>query len=476
MRVPLLIDVWVALAIVAGCGLVAGAMVTGEIQPAVASSLFLVCLTVGMFTASRFVSRLRLQVRKRLDALAELAHVEPAGTIWRLDDALETAEALTEQISLRLGAATSRLDTEQARSRSGAALLETAFRSMQDGLVVVASDGRVVLTNPAAQPMLSVSDDASGRPIEEVVRSAEAQNLVKRAMRGDSCSGEFTLSRQGRIVKATAVPLPAVLTPSEADAAAVRTGGVVLVLQDVTDVRKVEQARREFTSNVSHELKTPVTTVRAYVDTLQEAAEDGTLESDTTVRFLNRIDEQAERLHELIGNLMTLAQIDAGAASDSAAAIDIQPVELASAVQQVVGDLQILAERKALTLTVDLAVDSLVLAEREGLRSIVQNLIRNAIQHTPPGGRIAVTASETPGTVQLRVEDTGVGIPREAQSKLFDRFFRVDSARTRDKGGSGLGLAIVGGLVDRFGGRIEVESELDRGTTFLVTLRRADAA
>ena len=484
VRVPLLLDVWLTLLTLSASSFAAGALAVGLLPPDVLADVAnqlvtdhprllaaaaIASVAVALVVAWSFERTMRRRIRQRLAALVELAELQPGGTILNLADALERGEGLTEQISLKLGAAATRLDTEQARSRSGAALFETAFRSMQDGLVVVAADGRVVLANPAAQPMLNVSEEPAGRPLEEVVRSVDAQRLVAAAMQGQTAQGEFTLTRQSRIVQATAVPLPTALAADAGSGTPALAGGVVLVMRDVTELRAADQNRREFTSNVSHELKTPVTTVRAYVDTLQQAAAEGALESDTAVLFLSRIDEQAERLSELIGNLMTLAQIDA-----PGQAVALSEVDVPSVVGQVVDDLRILAERKAIALTADLEVDAPVRADREGLRSLAQNLIRNAIQHTPHGGTIRVAAAESPGTVRLSVADDGVGIPRDAQERLFERFYRVDSARTRDRGGSGLGLAIVSGLVQRYGGRIEVDSELDVGSTFTVTLPKAD--
>ena len=482
---PLLLRLWLMLAVVvAATALVAASWPTSRV---LAGAIGL----AAAWVAVRFVRQIQTAAAGHL---AELAGIAGAGAIDRassLAGVFEQSSQLTSQIVLRLSSDAAEQTRNLAQLRSSTAVLQTAFGSMRDGLVVVAADGSVLLVNPAARAMFGLGGTLErGRPLEEVIRSPDTHTLVRAALTGQEQAAEFRIGRVDRVVQARATPLPPVkLDAAPLDAATAdspdATSGVVLALHDVTALRQAERTRTEFVSNVSHELKTPLTTIRAYTDTLQDAAAADDLDAATAERFLARIDEQAERLHEMIVNLLTLARIDS-----PREAAPLEPVDLAAIVADAVATQQIVARQKGLDLTAELSPLPEVAGDRSGLRSILDNLIRNAIQHTPADGQVTVrlaadtatgtatatdtnagtTAPANAGMVRLEVTDTGSGIPRDAQSRLFDRFYRVDSARTRDRGGSGLGLAIVHGLVTRFGGRIEVDSTLGQGSTFRVWL------
>ena len=498
MAFSLPMRLWTAAGLAVAAGLVAAVLAERSIELAVGVVL------LGLWLAGRQFAVVQSELTALTRGLSQLARPSAdsprtAAAAGRTRPALpspsfETATRLTEQIALRLGAEESRQSKDLLKLRSSAVVLETAFRSMRDGLVVIAADRSVVLLNPAAQSLLGTADPDSrleGRgTLEEVVRSSEAQSLVRQALRGKEAGAEFALGRADWVVQALATPLPIMEAASESDtsivdlgsmqlvAGEIAAGGAMLVMHDVTELRRVEKLRQEFVSNVSHELKTPLTTIRAYTDTLQEEFDGGELDPETATRFLGRIDQQAERLHEMVANLLALARIDG-----SSEAMQVEPLDPRPLLVETVESQQILARQRELTLTADLpATLPPVRADRTGLRSVVDNLVRNAIQHTPPGGSVRVEARtvatdqdskegrSSAEAVEIAVIDTGCGIPREAQTRLFERFYRVDSARTRDRGGSGLGLAIVAGLVSRFGGTVAVQSELGRGSTFRVRL------
>jgi two-component system phosphate regulon sensor histidine kinase PhoR len=238
------------------------------------------------------------------------------------------------------------------------------------------------------------------------------------------------------------------------------------VLHDVTDLRRLENLRREFVSNVSHELKTPLAAISAYTETLL----DGALDDPAINRvFVSRIEEQSERLNTLIIDLLELARVE----TDDHA-FELEPVNVGAALQESINEHLNIAESKSLTLTgVSRSESVWTLADPGGLRTIIDNLMDNAINYTPAGGSVTVRWSLVEEWVCIDVVDTGVGIAKEHQGRIFERFFRVDRARSREVGGTGLGLSIVKHLCHVFGGDIKVQSRLGQGSTFSVRLPAA---
>jgi two-component system phosphate regulon sensor histidine kinase PhoR len=299
-----------------------------------------------------------------------------------------------------------------------------------------------------------------GRPIWEAIRSPTIQNVVRRALAGeaaaDEAAVELELPRSQTLVSMIATRLPGNPCP-----------GVVLVLHDVTDLRRLENLRREFVSNVSHELKTPLTSIQAYAETLLEGAID---DPDNNRAFLTRIAEQAELLAALIQDMLRLARIETGRD-----VFEVQPVGIDAVVESCVQARVAIAASKGVDLFTELPEGALrVLADEEGLRTILDNLVDNAINYTPSGGRVTVRWAGDGAAVRIEVEDTGVGISSEHQNRIFERFYRVDKARSREVGGTGLGLSIVKHLTQVFGGTVEVFSRPGRGSRFTVQLPRAE--
>jgi two-component system phosphate regulon sensor histidine kinase PhoR len=242
--------------------------------------------------------------------------------------------------------------------------------------------------------------------------------------------------------------------------------GVVLVLHDVTELRRLENLRRDFVSNVSHELKTPLSAIAAYTETLLNGGlEDG----DYGRLFVSRIAEQSDRLNSLILDLLELARIESGENDLSVDAVDVNEVLITSAEAH-----QAIAEPKQLTLKMLLSETPLFAqADSEGLRTIIDNLIGNAVNYTRPGGLVTIRSRRESSWIMIEVEDNGVGIAKEFQGRIFERFFRVDRARSREVGGTGLGLSIVKHLCQIFGGTIKVNSQVGKGSNFIVQLKVA---
>jgi two-component system phosphate regulon sensor histidine kinase PhoR len=339
-------------------------------------------------------------------------------------------------------------------ARPSADLFEAVLGTMIDGVVVVNSSLTLLYVNRAARTLLDLGDKpVVGRLISEVSRSAPLQDVIETALRKRVHEQtELQLIRQKLTLAVSAAPLD--LEPA---------GGILIVLHDVTDLRRLERMRREFVSNVSHELKTPLTSIQAYAETLLS----GGLEDEANCRtFVERIQEQAERLQTLILDLLRLARIEA-----DDVAFEIRSVDVGEVITECVEDRGDLARSKGLSLTTKPpATNVIATAEAEGLRTIVSNLIDNALNYTPAGGRVEVDWGVVNGEVRIAVTDTGVGISKEHQARVFERFYRVDRARSRALGGTGLGLSIVKHLVQAFDGRVELESEQGRGSQFIVWL------
>lgn len=356
-----------------------------------------------------------------------------------------------------------RLEQLQANRRErdeNSDLMETVLGSMIEGVVVIDSRQRILYANAAAGPLLDLPKaQATGRSLFEAARHPRVQKVVEAVLSGRTPDRvEYEVPRTNAIVALLGSPLPGDPPP-----------GAVLVLHDVTELRRLENLRREFVSNVSHELKTPLTTIQAYTETLLDGA---IADPNNNRKFLERIDEQAERLHKLILDLLSLARIEA--AED---AYELLPVPVANTVQVCLDEYLPVAASKGVELQVHPPPESLVAwADEEGLLTVLNNLVDNAIKYTPLGGRVSLRWRIDGRRVLIEVEDTGIGIPKQHQGRIFERFYRVDKARSRELGGTGLGLSIVKHWVQVFGGTVEVTSDLGRGSTFAVRLPAASGA
>lgn len=334
------------------------------------------------------------------------------------------------------------------------ARLSAMLSGMVEGVLAVDDDGKILFCNDAASQILGVHNPTNHK-IEEFQGIIDVLHLVTQARDKDAAAfGEVFLpgiSRE-RVLEVQGTPF----TDGE-------MRGVVLVLHDVTRVRRLETIRRDFVANVSHELKTPLTSVRGYVETLLGGALN---DEENNVRFLKKIDFNVDRLIRIVVDLLSLARIEA-----QQDVLPVSPVEWPPIIQESVREREQSIENKGLNVMVDRVDESYtVLADPDGLEHIVSNLLDNAIKYTPEGGTIALRLSRSDQVARLEVEDTGIGIPVEDLDNIFQRFYRVDKARSRALGGTGLGLSIVKHLVQAMNGEIEVRSEIDRGTCFTVKL------
>ena len=424
------------------------------------------CVIMGLVTlgsalvVSRVLVRPLTEPRGILDRVAkQLAKAtssfkSPANPTEHREATSEEFQDVSEQVAARIA----KLQNEQRRLEQSHDRLAIVLEAMVEGVIAVDREQRILWANTAAIRLLELkSDRVTEYPLESV-RLPRLQELVQAAIAGaEQHRLEFAVPRTQSTVVAVVSRLPGDPCP-----------GAVIVLHDVTDLRRLENLRREFVSNVSHELKTPLATISAYTETLL----DGALEDPAVNRgFVTRIEEQAERLNTLILDLLELARLE----SDEHA-FEIEPVDVGKVLQASVNEHVELAKSKSLSLTAAPPPDAVwAQADPGGLRSIVDNLLDNAINYTPPGGEVSVRWWRDADGVGVEVRDTGVGIAKEFQTRIFERFFRVDRARSREGGGTGLGLSIVKHMCQVFGGEISVNSRLGHGATFTVRLRAAES-
>ncbi len=335
--------------------------------------------------------------------------------------------------------------------------LEAVLGGMAEGVIAVDERDRVILANAAAAELLGFTmADVESLSLLEVVRHHMLQQLVTDTRATESLQrAELEVhsgSENRRVLDVQSTPLP--------DTSPQR---VILVLHDVTDLRRLESMRQEFVANVSHELKTPLSSIRAYAETLSAGAVNDPEHRGT---FLHRIEEQADRLNNLIQDLLSLSRIESGRQT-----YDIATVNVADIVTTCIAENQGAANLKRIHLSCsDIQQDLRIQADEEGLAQIINNLIGNAIKYTSEGGEVTVVLRQQDSTICMDVRDTGIGIDEEHLTRVFERFYRVDKARSRELGGTGLGLAIVKHLAQAFGGNVTVTSQPTKGSTFTVQL------
>ena len=334
-------------------------------------------------------------------------------------------------------------------------LLAIAMDTMADGVIVLDPENRIRFTNRAAEWFAAADRrDSLGRPLSEVVRDHELLQLAARSSETRQIQqAEIMLLHQRLFLNVIATPI-----------SGERGEGVLLTLQDVTRLRQVETTRREFVSNVSHELRSPLASVRAMVETLEGGA---LRDPDVALDFLGRIESDIQRMTTLVDELLELSRLESGQMP-----IHLAPLSVSDVAGEIVARFEGSAAAAGVKMGIDLPPDlPYVMAETGKLDQILTNLLENALRFTPEGGRVDVSASTGRRWVKLTVSDTGIGIPSEHLPHVFERFYKVD--RSRRDGGAGLGLAIAKHLVQAHGGDISVSSTQGQGSSFDLTLQRA---
>jgi two-component system phosphate regulon sensor histidine kinase PhoR len=412
----------------------------------------------GLAAALLIAWVMSMLLARRVDAIAAVARRYAAGDLSRPggdygSDEIATVAHVLDHSVQELG---QRLD-ELARDR---ALMRAILSGMIEGVLVVDAAGRLQLANEAARDMLGLSERDTGRHYLEIVRHPGVASQIGSALDGHDAAGvEIILNRNpDRTFVARAAPV--------ALSRATGQPGAVLVLYDVSDLKRADRIRRDFVANVSHELRTPLTAIRGYVEALIDEAPG----EAPTRKFLDVIQRHAARMERLVRDLLRLARLDAGQET-----LELADCPVAPLFEDVQTDLAPLIERRGHQVSTHVEPGAeTVRADPSKLHDVIRNLLENAVHHTPDGTTIQMSAEPNTEVIRLAVSDSGPGIPGSDRLRVFERFYRVDKARARaaDEGGTGLGLAIVKHLVGLHGGRVEVSDREGGGTVVTVSLPR----
>jgi two-component system phosphate regulon sensor histidine kinase PhoR len=337
--------------------------------------------------------------------------------------------------------------------------VETILERLGEAILVTDPTGRIALGNLAAEQLFGKQgEQLVGQSVVDATQNAALDAAFRQALAtGGTTTAEVqVLFPRHRVLEAT---VTAISTEEPL--------GAVAVLHDVTDLRRLESVRREFVANASHELQTPITAIKAMAETLLGGAKDDPAVAE---RFLHDLENQADRLGALVRDLLDLATIEGGGLHLESAEANVSDIA-----RSVIAQLRSLAQQRQVAVGLDLPEDLTALADWSALNRILANLLDNAIKYTEPGGRAGIRGARQHDRIVITVWDTGIGIPSTDLSRVFERFYRVDKARSRGLGGTGLGLSIVKHLVEALGGQIGVDSRLGKGSEFTVTLPAASA-
>jgi signal transduction histidine kinase len=322
---------------------------------------------------------------------------------------------------------------------------ELALSSMEEGVLLFAADGATRLANPAVKGHLGVRPASADALLPLGLRQLTERAAASRAM----LTTEVELGAPARNLRGFAAPT--------------EDGSVVLVIRDVTETRRSEQVRRDFVANASHELKTPAASIQAAAETIRTAAGE---DPSVIPRFASQLEHEAARLSRIVSDLLDLSRLESGSVLDETVALDAIVRDEGERFEEP-------ASEAGVGLSIEASTVPRVRGSARDLALLVRNLVDNAIRYTGPGGKVHVELTKDDGEVVLAIADTGLGIPHRDLPRIFERFYRVDRARSRETGGTGLGLSIVKHVAENLGGRIDVMSELGRGTRFEIRLPAA---
>ena len=446
MRIRLAVLLPLVLSVLVGAGFLLAALTVGDTvrmaQPGYRAAeatrivvLWGIGFTAAVAIAAALMARMIVRPLHRMrDAALRIAEAPAAA---------DTASPVAEIQDILRGIRTAGADLRErhARELRERAELAALVDAVSEGILQVDGAGRIVRLNPAAGSLLGLPADAIGRTAASLVRNADLRRALE-----DGREGGRTAVREIAVDERRLLIAVTPLAP----------GGAVATIVDLTDLRRLEEIRRDFVANASHELKTPLTSIRGYAETL--LADDT---SDQERRgFLQTIARNAERLQRIVDDLLDLSRLESGRWQPDLAAVPVTEVAESTWRPFAPG-----AARKGVAFELEGEAAVLARADRRALEQVFSNLYDNALRHTPDGGRILVRASGGADGIVIDVVDTGSGIPRDALPRIFERFYRVDPARSRAEGGTGLGLSIVRHLLESMGGSVTAESVLGKGTT-----------
>lgn len=414
----------------------------------------LAAILIGLLFSYALSNLTSKPLRDMADAAARIGH---GGSKARIpaasNDEIGMLAGVLNDMSERIEDQVQRLSAEKQR-------LDTILSSMGEGVMVTAPDGVITLVNPAFRRLFSIAGEVEGKKLVEISRHPDLLEAFNDLARPDVNDLLREIS-----IQPGDVTLFTHWVPLNVDG--VRQG-VVAVFHDISDLKKAENMRRDFVANVSHELRTPVTIIKGYAETLL----NGTLESDPlrATRFVEIISSHSDRLTNLVNDILTLSSLES-----KEALLELNPIDVSGTIAKTCVLLQERAAQKNIAISMESAGHALprVMADQGRLEQVVVNLLENAIKYTPDGGSVRLFTEDDGECIRVSVADSGIGIPFKDLPRIFERFYRVDEARTREQGGTGLGLAIVKHIVQLHGGTVSVTSEPGKGSVFSFTLKKA---
>ena len=328
--------------------------------------------------------------------------------------------------------------------------LETTFKYMADGILTVGIDGNIIHSNPVAQNLLSLQSE--DERYDDVVKKIDSK-LVLSKLKAKKYHGTEILEQNEETYNIDYAPF---MNDQN------KVGGVIIVFKNITEQYKLDKLQREFVANVSHELKTPITTIKSYAETLLEGAiEERQLAED----FLNVINSESDRMSRLVSDLLRLSRMDYEQTKWNKDELNV-----AETINEISRKLQIQAKNKDITLHMDMPDEMYICFDRDGFEQIILNIAGNAIKYTPDGGNVWLRTFRNKGKIGISIKDDGIGIPMEDRSRVFERFYRVDKARSRELGGTGLGLSIAQQIAEAHDSTITINGELKVGTEIIITI------
>lgn len=363
------------------------------------------------------------------------------------------------QLSSTLSSMTRHIENIITELKDRNVRVDTIINSMDNGLIAVDRSMHVLMINPIAVEIFGATDkgDFIGVPLVQVIRNRQINELLIKAIASNKVLNDEILLYQGgkRVYSVHVSPIYPMDDQHQ-------NSGALAHIYDITQMRKLEELRSEFVSNVTHELKTPLTSIQGFVETLKSGAIE---DPSVSGRFLDIIDIEAARLHTLINDILELSEIENKKQEGEKEVFELLPL-----VQEIESMLENSASDKNVTFTTRIDADLKLEAERYRIKQLMINLMDNAIKYNKPGGNVTVTAESLENQIVIHVKDTGIGIPSDHTARIFERFYRVDKGRSREMGGTGLGLSIVKHIAQLYGGSVRVESEEGKGSDFIITL------
>ncbi|MDH7482708.1 MAG: ATP-binding protein [Armatimonadota bacterium] len=420
--------------------------------------IILVTLAITSAVAVAISMRLASSIADPISKMNEMARTMAAGDLSQRVPVMSKDEIGELAASLNLMADRLCENIEQVAEQKKR--METILRTMADGIVVTDKRGRIILFNPASERILGIkSEKVVGEQIEALSMIPDAVEMIHGTVKS-----RRTLRKELKIHAPVERIVNAYSAPVSDEGGQII--GVVLGLHDVTEIRMLAEVRKDFVANVSHELRTPVAAIRAIVGALQSGAKE---DPEVLERFVNSLDSETERLSLLLADLLNISELESGKRKPQRSNVLVREL-----VEQAVENLSEKALQYEVSVKINVPHEMQMYVDKRQMHQVLINLIDNAIKYTPEKGSVEISASETNEDWILSVSDTGVGIPPAHIDRIFERFYRVDKARSRQLGGTGLGLSIVQDIVQAHGGRISVESTVGVGSTFTIAIPKME--